>query len=362
MKTTENTIPSIATHPGEILLDELNAASISQVDFAGKIGYNRSQLNEIIKGKRAINAELAVLLEETLDIDAAYWLNAQSNYDIDRVRISEKAQKRLEAIKIWEFIEPNIAVKFFKKQGLIKGDPVLDIPVLKDVYGVKNIEGLAKISAEPVFARFKKSTALQLDTINLIAWVKLVHYRAKKEVVRDFNHENKAELLNKLRAILTNNVNTKERVKQTLADYGIKMIYQDKGEKTPVDGVSFWSAGKPAIGMTLRHKRLDNFSFTLFHELGHVFEHLVNSNDAEFLDIINNYEVSQEEKEANAFAQNQLIEAANWQSFYAKEDFTDTAIKAFAEANTIHPSIVLGRIRYETNNYKLSTTIENQIN
>jgi HTH-type transcriptional regulator/antitoxin HigA len=52
MTTIKNTIPAIATHPGTILKDEIEANNFSQIDFAKMIGYSRSQLNEIIKGKR----------------------------------------------------------------------------------------------------------------------------------------------------------------------------------------------------------------------------------------------------------------------------------------------------------------------
>lgn len=71
------------------------------------------------------------------------------------------------------------------------------------------------------------------------------------------------------------------------------MVYQAKGEKTLVDGISFWSNGNPAIRMTLRHNRLDNFAFTLFHELEHIYKHLVNKDTAEFIDL----EAKNEEEE-----------------------------------------------------------------
>jgi hypothetical protein len=37
---------------------------------------------------------------------------------------------------------------------------------------------------------------------------------------------------------------------------------------------------RPVIGLTLRHDRLDNFWFTLFHEIGHVLKHLSPENPA----------------------------------------------------------------------------------
>lgn len=366
--TTKDIIPSIATHPGCILVDEIEANEYSQIDFANLIGLKRSQLNEIIKGKRNINAELALLLEKALGIDAEFWLEAQKNYDLDKARIEEKNKLRLEAIEIWNVIKSFIPVSFFKKEKIISGDPCIDIQTIKAVYQVQNIDQLATMSVQSNFARFKKSTKLKADVVNIMGWVKLVQFRATKANVISFNHESKEELIMKLRAILVENQNVLLAVQKCLSEYGIKLIYQEKGEKTPVDGVSFWCDGNPAIGMTLRHKRLDNFAFTLFHELGHIYEHLINNNQAEFIDLnIKNeedgYRNSIEEKEANHFAQNGLINQTDWNQFKEENYFmnTDEAIIPFAKKIKIHPSIVKGRTCFELNDFRSFTIIDNAI-
>lgn len=82
----KNLVPEMPTHPGEILADELEARNVTQKDFAEQNGMKKSQLNEIVKGKRSLNADLAILLEYTLDVPAAYWLNAQQGYDLDLAR------------------------------------------------------------------------------------------------------------------------------------------------------------------------------------------------------------------------------------------------------------------------------------
>jgi HTH-type transcriptional regulator/antitoxin HigA len=61
-------IPFKATHPGSILKDELDYRGISQKEFAQDIGMQKTMLNEIIKGKRAITAEIALSLEKSLEI------------------------------------------------------------------------------------------------------------------------------------------------------------------------------------------------------------------------------------------------------------------------------------------------------
>jgi HTH-type transcriptional regulator / antitoxin HigA len=97
--------PFSATHPGEFLADELEARAIKQHTFAQQIGMQKSQLNEIIKGKRSINAEVAVLIEAALGISADFWLNAQNNYDIALVKIQRKVQERISAIATWNTMQ-----------------------------------------------------------------------------------------------------------------------------------------------------------------------------------------------------------------------------------------------------------------
>lgn len=365
MKTTQNTTPLLATHPGEILLDEINANEISQIDFAKQIGYKRSQLNEIIKGKRKINADLSLLLEKALGIDAEFWMEAQKNYDLDKARIEAKNQKRIEAIEQWKLYVEHISYKFFKKQNVLSGDPVQDIPIIKNIYSVSNLEQLVAENVNPIYARFRKSTKLKVDPINIIGWTKLVQHKASLFNVEPFEYTKKEELILELKKILTENIDTFNKIKQSLERFGIKIIFQNKGEKTPVDGISFWSNKNPAIGISLRHKRLDNFAFTLFHELGHIYEHLIKDKNAEFVDLINEdikYKNSIEEKEANEFALNNLIDETAWRMF--KKEFviySDEVVCNFASRSNIHPSIVKGRICFETDNYQIRSKIDNKI-
>jgi HTH-type transcriptional regulator/antitoxin HigA len=367
--TTKNITPAIATHPGIILADEIEANEYSQIAFAKLIDLKRSQLNEIIKGKRNINADLALLLEKALGIDADFWMEAQKNYDLDKARIDAKNKEQLEAIEIWNVAKVFIPVSFYKKEQVILGNPLQDIHKIREIYGVANLDQLATMKLQHNYARFKKSTQLKTDVVNIMGWVKLVQFKAATITVEPFLHENKEIVIEKLRNVFLSNKNVLNSVQNILHENGIKLVYQTKGEKTPVDGVSFWSKGNPAIGMTLRHSRLDNFAFTLFHELGHIYEHLINNNEAEFIDLDfknenEEYRNSNEEKQANYFAQNELIRDEDWTKF--KNNIVlnnnDDSIIAFANQVKIHPSIVRGRVCFTLNNYRNYTSISNEIN
>lgn len=76
----------ILLHPGEVLGEELEARSISQKDFADKLGLRPSHLNELIKGKRHVSAIIALKLEKHLRIDAGFWMRLQMDYDLKMAR------------------------------------------------------------------------------------------------------------------------------------------------------------------------------------------------------------------------------------------------------------------------------------
>ena len=70
-------------HPGEILLtDFLAPMGISQYRLAKNTGVPPRRINEIVKGKRAITADTAIRLGRFFGMEAQFWLNLQSRYDL----------------------------------------------------------------------------------------------------------------------------------------------------------------------------------------------------------------------------------------------------------------------------------------
>ena len=77
--------PKNPFHPGEILLEEfLESKGVTQAAFAEKIGWTKTRLNELIKGKRGITASAALDLADALDTSPKLWMNLQATYDLDK--------------------------------------------------------------------------------------------------------------------------------------------------------------------------------------------------------------------------------------------------------------------------------------
>ncbi|MCD4833700.1 MAG: HigA family addiction module antidote protein [Bacteroidales bacterium] len=357
--------PHIATHPGELLKDELDARDIKQKIFASEISMQATMLNEIIKGKRPITADIAILIEKALDIPADYWLNFQTQYELDLARIKEKNVQKILLLENWQVIKQYVPVKFFKKQGFLKDDLDHDIKIVKNIYNIDTIDHLIESVAaykSEVPAFFKKSEKLQVDAINLFGWSKLVMWQANNEKVNSFDSDKFSELKDELHSIFYKNSNVREETKKLLANHGIKLIFQEKFEKTPVDGYSFWSKDNPAIGLTLRHKRIDNFAFTVFHELGHIYKHLQNNKAIQFIDLDKPRSAKTiEETEADSFAQESLISKEQWNEL-ASNYSDDNSIISFGKKHGINPAILLGRVCYEANFYAFKSKIDKTIN
>jgi antitoxin HigA-1 len=83
--------PANPFHPGEILLEEfLQPAGITQSAFAEKVGWTRTRLNELIRGKRGVTADAALDLAAALGTSARLWMNMQATYDLDRAQRRRK--------------------------------------------------------------------------------------------------------------------------------------------------------------------------------------------------------------------------------------------------------------------------------
>ncbi|TCO10850.1 HigA family addiction module antitoxin [Natronoflexus pectinivorans] len=364
MTTQKSIVPHKATHPGTLIKDELEARpELKQKDLAKEIGVKASFLNEIIKGNRPITADIAILLEEALEIPADYWMKFQSQFEIDKARVKEKNINRIKNREIWKVIKEYVPVNYFKKLGYLKDSLEKDIPAIKAIYNVSSVDDLVTTFAGHKLSFYRKSEKLQVDEKNMLAWSSLAMYEAKQQSVSAFNPENINQLCQKLNTIFFENDNTIEKVKSTLNQFGIKLVQIEKLDKTPVDGFSFWSENNPAIALTLRHKRIDNFAFTLMHEIAHIYLHITTNKEKSFLDLTLKNSKDVFESEADQFAQERLIPEDCWKNIKSnKLPPNDDKLLEVSHNYQIHPAILLGRISYEMNHYALKTEIDKRLN
>lgn len=146
------------------------------------------------------------------------------------------------------------------------------------------------------------------------------------------------------------------RALEAVRELGICVVLESSLPGMSVDGASFHVVGAPpVVALTARHDRLDNFWFTLFHELGHIALHLNDPSDDIFVDAEeeNRGDEVEAEAEANAFAKDGLIPRDIWLRSDAYRSGSEASVAALAKQLGIHQAIVAGRIRYERRDFRI---------
>lgn len=87
------------THPGEMLLREfLEPLGVSQAEAARRMNIPFQRLNAIVKGRRAVSAETALLLEALTRWDAQIWLTLQAKWDLWQALHARGRRPRVKAL------------------------------------------------------------------------------------------------------------------------------------------------------------------------------------------------------------------------------------------------------------------------
>ena len=150
------------------------------------------------------------------------------------------------------------------------------------------------------------------------------------------------------------------QARKSLAQHGIGLEYVNHLPRTHLDGAALrLRDGQPVIGLTLRYDRIDNFWFTLLHELSHVALHMGACSDGTgFVDDhslrgIDAVGADATEQQADQLAQDALIPPEIWDEGILLENPGPMAVLQMAWEAQVHPAVIAGRVRYETGNYRL---------
>ena len=358
----ENPVPARATHPGEILREELRERGIKQKEFAQMIDVAPSHLNEFIKGKRNLTETLAMKFEKQLGIPYTIWMNLQNGYSYDVNAIEERTAEEHEASEFEHACSAlfNLAV-VYKRLNLQSR------PLTERVAELKRLASIDLLHPEEIsraFAgKFKHSVKVQIDEKNMLAWLILnkIEVSRTRQECGDFTKGNALKAAARISAMANTGELSIDAIRKCLNGYGIQYVEVPKVEKAPVDAYSTIEESHPVITVTYRYNDMDKLAFDILHELCHIENHL-SENQKEFISVEGaDYANDEKEKEANKFAMNQLIPEQIW-SKIMKEGCPDLSpfkivktIASKAKSYGISPSIAVSRYKHDTNWYKTNS-------
>ena len=136
------------------------------------------------------------------------------------------------------------------------------------------------------------------------------------------------------------------KLSDILCKCGVALVLVPHLPKIYAHGATFWlGKDKAVIMVTIRGSWNDIFWFSLFHEIGHILLHNKQVVFIESEDVKSSFE--KQEQEADRFAANTLIPKDKYIKFTKSASFYKKNIFDFAESNSIHPGIVVGRLQHD---------------
>lgn len=361
------TIADSTSGVGEVISEALEAKGMKQSELCDLTGIAKPVLNDLIKGRRSLTAEMAVLMESALGISADWLLAFQNKVDLESAYNNTKIVEQLKYMSDWEQMKGYISLSVMRKMNIYKSGVAEKVQAAMDICRVSSISDFESlIKQENIQAYYKKSDKLNIDKAALFTWKNYCMYKALQTPITTRFCKDQIDFLNvEIKHILTDNKNTYERVKQAFESRGIRFMYIEKVGQVPVDGLSFWIDDNPTVIITRRLANIDNFAFSVMHELGHIKLHLVKNGqplinlDGEDLDEI--------EAEANKYARDSFISSEEWDSFMNRvADCNPYAvhvpIKKEAERLNVNPQIFYGRYMHDTGLYRLRRVFTTEVN
>jgi addiction module HigA family antidote len=88
-----------ATHPGEVLKDEIEYRGLSQTKLAAQMGISYKVLNDILNERRPVTTTTAMLFEAAMDVPADSLMRLQLKYNMHVASKDTTLAKRLAEVR-----------------------------------------------------------------------------------------------------------------------------------------------------------------------------------------------------------------------------------------------------------------------
>ena len=337
---TQQLQPARIFPPGRVISEELEARNWTQIDLAEIMGRPSQTINEIIKGTKQITPETALELSAALGLSAEFWVNLEINYQLFVARQRSQEKPIARKSKIYDMA------------------PISEMTKLGWLTKTKSVDELeqqicaffevSEIDEQPKLALNFRCFQHREPKVNAqLAWAKRVENLARQQEVGIYDRQRLVQSIPQLVSMSVEPSNV-SLVPNFLMGLGVRFVIVHHLSQTYLDGAALHlddRMDQPVIALTLRYSRIDNFWFTLMHEIAHiVLEH-----EGIILDNLKDGDVNEKEDAANEMARNWLIDPTVYDRFLNQNNssFSEAQILDFASQILVHPGIVIGRLRQE---------------
>jgi HTH-type transcriptional regulator / antitoxin HigA len=329
--------------PGYFIREQMEIRGWVQEELADVLGISPKHLSSILQDKQSLSIENAKKLSSAFNTSPQYWLNLDNDY---RLWLEHEKQEHTATVESKAIIYSRMPVRDMMKKGWLT--PTRDLKVLiGEVKAYWTIPDLNfQFLEETVLPYYKKSEAYnQFNASYAATWFQMAKKYSEGINVPAYNKQALEELYKNIFSF-TNKQNGILLFLNSLHACGVKFFVLPHLEKTYLDGAAFLHNGNPVVVYTARYKRIDNFWFTVAHEIAHVLKHL-NDKTPFVLDNFREETTDKLEYEANALASKHLkhIEILEFLEPFFSYLSVDR-IEECSRALHIHPAIIIGALAF----------------
>jgi HTH-type transcriptional regulator/antitoxin HigA len=339
-------LPDYQSDPIESIKLRLEQLGLKDKDLAPYLG-SASRVSEVLAGKRPLTVSMIKNLEEGLDISASLLVGSAA--EKKNKRWSLKTLKTMARRGYFGAENINLAPEKILSMGLLRNIFNPTSPLVPSLLRQSNYRDVSNV-----------------DRFHMDAWSMKVIEKGYQEITTSNigNFDSSKLDTNNIGKLfkLSSKPDGVTDIITELKKLGIIVVIEPELPNTKLDGATFFTENNPIIGLTLRLSRMDNYWFTLAHELSHVLLHNNSSNAAFFDRLFGNKEVvSKTEEEADNLAGELLIPSNEWKVSPLRYASTPILVKKFAEKIGVHESVVAGRIRHDTGNWIILSKTVNEV-
>jgi HTH-type transcriptional regulator/antitoxin HigA len=339
------TFPKSLPDPIEAILFRMEQNNLKPSDLVPYIG-SRSRVSEILSGKRQLTLEMVRSLEAGLGIPSKVLIQKPGiGKDFEYQNWDDHLVIEMDQRGYFG----NYSFKKHSKEELLK------------IF-------FSQFGAQPQFVGMLRKSNYRSSPLTdrraLSAWATFVMKKAHK-IKTPKNYRPGVVTPNFMQQLVKMSTEDKNpiRAQEYLKEHGIILVIEPHFGKTFLDGATILNdKDHPIIGLTLRYDRLDNFWFTLMHELSHIALHYDSDINLFYDEIegIKAINLDIKEQKADALAEEILLPEAKWEVSPARLIPSSMAANSLAKELGVHVAIIAGQIRHKGNNYVYLSKIVNE--
>lgn len=214
------------------------------------------------------------------------------------------------------------------------------------------------LSGATLFKSGNLEETVKRETV-VALWQAAVIHKAEKIIAPPFEPKNlDFDYLAYIASLSVDSSNIR-LISDILLKSGIIFIVEPSFSGLGKDGCLYKNqTGNPVIAISLRFDRLDNFWFTLLHELAHIVLHYEKL-DGIILEDMEEDSGDETEDEANYLARECIVERSLWKKFSLYKNKSKEKLIELASLTNRHPALLAGRARFESKDWSLFSEVIN---